>query len=54
MFLPNDLATCALIKILWDFQNPTPPRKWENDPKWALTPAQEKCRELAARICGGC
>lgn len=43
MFIPNDLATCALIKILWDYHtgnhvsNPKPIR-----PEWVRNPIQEK------------
>ena len=53
LMLPDDLATCALIGILMNYhtnaQKPNP----MDDPKWVRTPAQEACRELAARIRSG-
>lgn len=55
LYLPDDVAVCAVAKILWEFQNP----EWvaaqtaKRADKWARTPAQEACRELAARIRSG-
>lgn len=53
LMLPDDLATCALAGILMNYhtnaQKPNP----KDDPRWALTPAQEVIRDLAARIRSG-
>ena len=53
MYPPNDRATCALIKILWEFEHPT----WVNEryeasrpAHWARTPEQEFIRALSARM----
>lgn len=53
LYLPDDLATCALIGILMNYhtnaQKPDP----ADDPRWARTPDQEVIRDLAARIRSG-
>lgn len=56
LMLPDDLATCALIGILWNYHReshgyPLPPKPTR--PEWVLTPAQEAVRDLAARIRSG-
>ena len=50
LMLPDDVATCALIKILWDYhcgQYGIPPvytRK--SKPEWERTALQEKVRAI--------
>lgn len=56
LYLPDDTATCALAVILMNYHSgntmylryPKPV-----NPDWVRTPAQEACRELAARIRSG-
>lgn len=54
MWIPNDLATCALIKILWEYHcgihgyEPYPPKPVKEE--WVRTPTQLKIIELSKKL----
>ncbi len=53
--LPNDIAVCAVAKILWEFQNPewVAAQSARKQDAWKRTPDQEVIRELSARMAAG-
>lgn len=54
LYLPDDRATCAFIKILWDYhcgQHDIPKKLTKvSKPGWERTPTQEKIRKMSKGI----